>query len=84
MCSIGHQRAGSAKREEKEREVEIQDFHTLEIPANYQSDHCGGQARTAARGKKKNNGDLKPSISQSSNGVKNHLSSHHSEWRKSY
>ena len=52
MCSIGHQRAGSAKREEKEREVEIQDFHTLEIPANYQSDHCGGQARTAARGKK--------------------------------
>lgn len=53
MCSIGHQRAGSAKREEKEREVEIQDFHTLEIPANYQSDHCGGQARTAARGKKK-------------------------------
>lgn len=52
MCSIGYQRAGSAKREEKDREIEIPNFHTLEILANYQSDHCGGQARTTARGKK--------------------------------
>lgn len=52
MCSIGYQRAGSAKREEKEREIEIPNFHTLEILANYQSDHCGGQARTTAREKK--------------------------------
>ena len=79
---------------------DAREFVDLYLPQKYSASNCiigakdhvsvqvnlaeVNKVSTTAARERKFNRELKPNISQNSNGVRNHLGSHHSEWRKSY